>query len=291
MSIRTSLMGCALFVLITTFILAPETGFGKGDLRFAGCGITKMAFMTELSRAYKEKTGKNIKVGGGGATKGIRLVANDSVQLGGTCRYKLDISLESGVKLNHVAWDALVVIVNKDNPVKNITRKKLQDVLTGKITNWKDLGGKNAPIRLLVRKGKISGVGLTLRQILFNDPKQEFSSAAHILKSSGPIEKGVENDKLAIGVSGISSSKKRKGLKALKFDNVAPTKENISNGKYAMFRPLYLVTKTKPSPEARKFLSFALSEEGQKIISQQGTVNLAEGSSLKSKWTLSPFDK
>ena len=291
MSIRKSLLGCALFVLIATLMLAPETGFGKGDLRFAGCGITKKAFMTELARAYKKKTGKAIEVGGGGATKGIRLVANDSVQLGGTCRYKLDISLESGVKLNHVAWDALVVIVNKSNPVNNIAPEQLRGVLTGKITNWKDLGGESAPIKLLVRKGKISGVGRTLRQMLFNDPSQEFSSAARILKSSGPIEQGVEKDKLAIGVSGISSSKKRKGLKALKFDNVAPTKENIRTGKYTMFRPLYLVTKTKPSPEARKFLNFALSDEGQKIISQQGTVNLAEGSSLRSKWTLSPFDK
>jgi len=289
MSIRNSMMGCVLFAVIAAFMLMPEAGFGKGDLRFAGCGISKNAFMTELTSAYKKKTGKSIVVGGGGATKGIRLVSNGSVQLGGTCRYKLDISLEKGVRLNHVAWDALVVIVNKNNPVNNITREQLKDVLIGKITNWKELGGEDASIRLLVRKGKISGVGLTLRQILFNDPKQDFTKTALIRKSSGPIEEGVESDKLAIGVSGISSSKKRMGLKALNLDNIAPTKENIRTGKYTMFRPLYLVTEDNPSPEARKFLNFALSEEGQKIISQQGTVNLAEGSSLNPKWTLSPL--
>lgn len=290
MTTRKTLLECVVLSAIAILFAAPETGFAKGSIRFAGCGITKKAFMTELAGAYKKKTGNDIVVGGGGATKGIRLVSNGTVQLGGTCRYRTEVPEESGVRLNHVAWDALVVIVNRNNPVNNITPDQLRDVLTGKISNWKDLGGDSAPIRLLVREGKLSGVGRTLRQIIFNNPDQDFTPSALKRKSSGPIEKGVENDRMAMGISGISSSKKRAGLKALNYDNVAPTKVNIATGKYSLFRPLYLVTKAMPSPEARKFLDFALSAEGQQIISQQGTVNLAEGSGLRSKWTLSPFD-
>lgn len=73
-------------------------------------------------------------------------------------------------------------------------------------------------------------------------------------------------------------------MKIISIDGIEPTKENIGSGKYPLFRPLYIAISSHSSPEARKILDFILSDEGQKIVSEQGTVNLAEGKALNGPW-------
>ncbi len=265
--------------LLTAFFLAGVSQ--AKELKWVGCGITKKAFMKELSEAYRKKTGTKIIIKGGGATKGIRFVAKGVSDLGGSCRHTIDVPEEKGVKMVQVAWDAIVVVVNKNNPVDNISSAQLKAILTGKIRNWKALGGPDAPINLYIRKGKISGVGLMARELIFHNPDQEFASNAKKMRSSGPLERAISRDKFGIGLTGISSAKKRKRLKILKIDGVYPSKDNIMKGNYPYYRPLYLVVSEKPSEEVKKFIDFALSPEGQMVISKQGTVNLEEGKLLK----------
>ena len=250
-------------------------------LKWVGCGISKKAFMTELAAAYSKKTGIQIKIQGGGATRGIREVAANTADMGGSCRYKIDgESKERGAVLEPVAWDALVVIVHPDNPVENITFDQIRGLYLGKITNWKQLGGKDAPIRLMARKGKISGVGRALRKLVFANYDQSFK-ATEFVKSSGPLEKAVVKDVNAIGVTGISSARKRK-VKNLKLDGKAPTYENIRKGDYGLYRPLYLAlnARGKNADEVKKFISFAHSLEGRKIIRDNGTVPYLEALKL-----------
>ena len=174
-----------------------------------------------------------------------------------------------------VAWDALVAFVHPDNPVSNITFKQLNNVYLGKIKNWKQLGGSDAPIEVYARRGKLSGVGRTLRELVFANFNQDFK-AKYVVKSSGPVEKGVTKNINGFGVSGISSAKKRK-LKLLKLDGKEPSYENIKNGSYALYRPLYLVIKRgNKTPLVRDFIKYAVSKEGQDIIRKQGTVPYTE---------------
>jgi len=265
------------FLVNTQVVSAAET------IQWAGCGITKKAFMKEMAKAYTKKTGIKVKLSGGGATKGIRKAAKGTIHIGGACRVSLERHAEERDAYQiPVAWDALVVFVNKNNPVDNITFAQLQKVYLGKITNWKQLGGKNAPIELFVRRGKMSGVGRTLRELVFANYNQEFK-ATYVVKSSGPVEKGVVKNKNGFGVSGISSAKKR-DLKLLKLDGKAPTYENIKNGSYALYRPLYLVIKRgNKTPLVRDFIKYAVSKEGQAIIRAQGTVPYAEALHLVMK--------
>ncbi len=272
------LLTLAMFVLMDGLFLSKQAE--ASELKWVGCGITKKAFMKELAAAYEKKTGTKIIIKGGGATKGIRAVAGGVADLGGTCRHKIDVPEEKAAKLHQVAWDALVVVVNKDSQVDSITVEQIKKVLTGKIKNWKEIGGSDSPIKLYVRKGRISGVGLMVREVIFNNPDQGFSPEAKIKRSSGPLERAISHDLYGIGMTGISSAKKRKRLKILKIDGVAPTKENIMSGKYPFYRPLYLVTKGEPAGEVKKFIEFALGPEGQTVISGQGTVNLEEGKVL-----------
>lgn len=251
---------------------APAETTGK-TLTWVGCGISKKAFMSELATAYEKKTGVKIDIQGGGATRGIREVAAKNADMGGTCRYKIDgEAKERGASLEPVAWDALVVIVHPDNPVDNISFDQIRGIYLGKITNWKALGGNDAPIRLLARKGKISGVGRALRKLVFADYNQEFK-ATEFVKSSGPLEKAVVKDVNAIAVTGISSARKRK-VKNLKLDGKEPTYDNIRAGEYGLYRPLYLAVNRhgKNAEEVDKFIKFAHSAEGRKIIRNNGTV-------------------
>jgi phosphate transport system substrate-binding protein len=246
-------------------------------ITWAGCGISKNAFMGEMAQAFEKKTGVKIDLVGGGATKGIRQVSSKEVNIGGTCRHVIekDNSLthdqERRVQLTPVAWDALAVIVHKDNPAKNISMQQMRDLFEGKITNWKQLGGKDAPVELYVRKGKVSGVGRTLRELVFHDYEKEFV-AKHIMDSSGPLERAITENPNGIGVTGVSSARKAK-VKLLALDGKEPTYEHIKSGQYLLYRPLYVVTSMdERNPDIKSFVHFVRSDEGKAIMRKVGTV-------------------
>ncbi|VAX09008.1 Phosphate ABC transporter, periplasmic phosphate-binding protein PstS (TC 3.A.1.7.1) [hydrothermal vent metagenome] len=268
------------FLLMVLFV-CPE--LQADELRWAGCGITKKAFMAELAKAYTNKTGIKVEINGGGATRGIRDAANGKIDIGGACRMTIEGNkLEANAYQIPVAWDALVVIVNKDNPVTDISFEQLQGIYLGKIKNWKVLGGNDEPIELYVRRGKLSGVGRTLRELVFANFNQEFV-ATHKVKSSGPLEKGVMKNIRGLGVTGISSAKRR-DVKILKLDGKYPDYKNISKGDYALYRPLYLViNRNNRDKKVHEFIKYALSREGQTLIREQGTVPYSEAMGLVMK--------
>jgi len=284
-------MSYRVFLLIlSTLITAPVLAESEANtIHWAGCGITKKAFMAELAAAYEAKTHIKVVLEGGGATRGIRKAAGLQIDMGGTCRMSLPEtdSTELHANLTPVAWDALAIIAHKDNPVDNLTTDQIRKIYTGKITNWKELGGKDAKINLYVRRGKISGVGYAIRQYIFQNSAQEFTTE-HIMSSSGPLEKAIEKDIDGVGITGVSSARKRK-VKILGFDGKIPSYENVKNGKYGLYRPLYLVTGPNPSKKVRDFLAFATSSEGSQILRDNGTVPYRDAYGLMRKMVIYGF--
>jgi phosphate transport system substrate-binding protein len=250
---------------------------------YSGCGIVNKAFLEKLAKEYEKDTGIYVSVSGGGATKGIRDAAGNKVQIGGTCRHSIGAAEEKDAKLNIVAWDALAVIVHKNNPIKNISEADLKKVLIGQITNWKQLGGQNKPIQVLARKGKISGVGLMVRELIFGNANTEFSPKAARYSYTGPLEEAVEKIENAIAITGISSGRKR-DLKIIAINKMEPTYQNIASGSYPYFRPLYLATNVNASKEAQDFITYAVSDKGQAIIKKEDIITLADGKGLMEKY-------
>ena len=268
-------------VLFSPMLVQPVLAEQQKTLHWVGCGISKKAYLVALAKAYEKKTGIVVDIQGGGATRGIRDVANMSADIGGSCRRKIrGVAEESGVVQVPVAWDALVVIVNKDNPVNNISLEDLRKVYLGQITNWSELGGKDIPLKLFVRKGKLSGVGRTARKLLFDDYDQDFATDL-LFDSSGPLEKQVEIDVDAMAISGISSVRKR-NVKILDLDGKSPSYENIQTGKYLLYRTLYLVynENSEQAEMSRDFIKFAGTSEGRDVIRASGTVPYLEGLNL-----------
>ncbi len=258
----------------------PAPGELDGSsLSWVGCGITKKAFMSAMAAAWFKKTGVIVAMEGGGATKGIRDVAAGLADIGGTCRHKIANDEELNCELHPVGWDALAVVVHPDNPVDNINLDQLRAIFKGEITSWEPFGQNGNPLQLFIRQGTSSGVGLMGRELIFSDPTMDYSKRAIVFKSSGPLETKLERTPNAIGITGISSAKKR-ALKILKLDFKLPNPAEIVSGRYPLSRPLYLVTALKPKPSVLAFLDFVQGEEGQQIIESEGTVPLKSGAKL-----------
>jgi phosphate transport system substrate-binding protein len=254
------------------------------EMEWVGCGISKKAYMIEMAKAYEIRENLKINVNGGGATKGIRDVASKKAQMGGSCRFHLpDNSIEQGVSFEPVAWDALVVIVNKQNPVNNISFDQVRDLYLGKINNWKQLGGPDKPVNLFIRKGKISGVGYTIRKLLYANRHQEFT-ANKTFKSSGPLEKAVLDDPNSIAISGISSARLR-DVKLLTLNGKYPDYDTIKSGQYVLYRPLFLTYDKNSSriSEIKKFIKFIHSRDGREIMKKNGVVPYLEALRLVMK--------
>jgi len=279
MVIVKSLLSASTAIMLVVFASSvhAQAELTKGELNWVGCGISKKAYVTSLAQQFEEETGVHINIQGGGATKGIRKVVSREADLGGSCRFSLpDDPREAGVGLEPVAWDALAVIVNKDNPVESISFEDLRKLLEGKITNWKQLGGVDAPVDMYTRKSRFSGVGRTLRANVFADFDKELYSTEQF-KSSGPLEKAVVANKNAVGVTGVSSARLR-DVKILKLDGVEPSVKNVRAGKYSIYRPLY-ITYNPDSPridDVRRFIDFTHSIEGRKVMKENGVVPYKE---------------
>lgn len=253
------------------------------SISWSGCGITRLAFVDEMAKAYEESTGVKVNVSGGGATKGVRGADAGTIDVGGSCRHRIEGPEEDAAFGTRVAWDGLVAIVHPSNPVSNLSEQQLRGILLGEIKNWNEVGGIDAPIAVLARNGKISGVGRMVRELIFGDPTTDFTPDALIYSSSSPLEKDVEKVETAIGMTGVSSARKRQ-VKILSLNGMAPDYQNIASGAYPYFRPLYLFTNGVPSGEAKGFVDFALSPAGQAVIKSQGTVNLADGANLEPRY-------
>jgi phosphate transport system substrate-binding protein len=278
-NLQLLLFSLSLQLIISTSAIAEN----KTTLNWSGCGITKRAFMAELAAAYQEKTGIKINLRGGGATRGIRDVVNKAADIGGACRVQMELSsIERHAQQIPVAWDALVVIVHPSNPVTEISLSQLRHIYRGNITNWKQLGGLDAPITLYARTGNISGVGFTLRELVFNNPDEVFK-ATQFFKSTGPLEHAIEQNINAIGTTGISSANRR-DIKILKLEGKKPSVKNIRRGKYLLYRPLYLVIQQfEKDKRVLDFKNFALSKEGQEVIRSTGSIPYVDAVQLVMK--------
>jgi phosphate transport system substrate-binding protein len=274
------------------FLFALGSELRAADiLRWTGCGIVQKAFMVEAVKAYQEKTGIAVSLSGGGAPKGIRDASAGQSDMGGTCRPSLPERFpaeEGNAEITMVAWDALVPIVSKDNPVNTISSADLKKVLFGEIKNWKEVGGPDKKILVVVREGNISGVGYMSRKIIFGNSEADYPAEALRLPDTGPVENKVKSDPTAIGITGISSVRKRMAdgepIKYLAVDGHEPTVANIGSGSYPYFRPVFLATHGKPEGATKAFLDWLVSDEGQKVVESTGTVSIKQGAGLKAKY-------
>lgn len=213
-----------------------------------------------------------IEVQGTGSSAGIKGVLNGTSDIGMASRELKAEEKAEGIDEHLVAYDGIAVIVNPANTVENLTSAQIKDIFEGTITNWKDVGGKDADIVVVSREAG-SGTRSAFEEMLKltkKDGDAEVSSLksdALIADGNGPIKASLASKENAIAY--MSEGYLDESVKALKVDDVECTVENIKASTYKISRPLLLVTKGEISKESQAFIDCFLSDEGQKIVAEK----------------------
>lgn len=206
-----------------------------------------------------------------GSGSGIQAVSEGRCDIGLSSRALKDGEKASGLKETIVALDGIAIIVNPQNPVKDLSLEQIAKIYTGEITNWKDVGGEDAEIVLI---GREAGSGTRDGFESITDTKDACQYRQE-LTSTGDVITTVSQNPNAIGYASLASIKD--SVKALTVNGVAPTEATVKDGTYLVQRPFVLVTKegVALSETAQKFFDFATSADAASIISAAGAVPVA----------------
>lgn len=221
-----------------------------------------------LSEAYMEEHG-DIKVtyNPTGSSSGIQAVAEGRCDIGLASR---DLKEEETADLEGtiVAIDGIGIIVNPDNPVADLTIEQIGMIYSGKITNWKEVGGSDAPIVCIGREAA-SGTRDGFEEVTDTKDKCQYSQE---LTSTGDVVQTVSGNPNAIGYASVASVNDT--VKMVSVEGVSPTTETIQDGEYKVQRNFVLVTKkgTSLSKAAQEFFDFATSSQADSLITEAGAV-------------------
>ena len=213
----------------------------------------------------------SIQVNQLGSSAGIKDTINGTVEIGMSSRDLKPEEKNEGLKEVEIAYDGIGIIVNKSNTIKSLTINQIKDIYTGKITNWKDVGGKDTPIVVVSREDG-SGTRDAFQEIV-GYKSEELTPKAQIGDGSGNIKSTVATNENAIGY--ISFEYIDDSINSLQVDSVAPTAESVKDKTYKIARPFLLVYKEdKLGESGKKFIDFILSEEGQKVAEENGLIRI-----------------
>lgn len=244
----------------------------KGNLDIAGGTAHIKCEKEAIKNIMKQYPDITISIAGGGSGIGIKQVSSKVIDLANSGRKPTSKEIQKGnLKLFRFAIDGIAVVVNPKLKIDSLTTKQLQDIFSGKITNFKELGLDEAPINLYTRDESSATRKVFWKKAL---KKSEISKKARVVSSNAAMKTAVSSDKNAIGIVslGVVDSK----VKALHINGVEATVKNINNESYKVARGLYLLSNGEPSKLGAAFISYLRSNEGAKIVSKYGFIAVNE---------------
>lgn len=248
--------------------------------------------MVNLALAWAEAYGQiypriQLAVTGGGSGTGIAALINGTVDMANASRRIKDEersgALDNGVDPVEfvVAGDAIAVVVHPSNPVDGLTIPQLSAIFSGKITNWRDLGGEDRPIVLLSRESNSGTHVYFLEEVVRQGDKEDktlFSPDTLLMPSSEGISTEVRQNANAIGYDGLGYVTHDQKVVAVSPTDgdpyIRPTVETVKDGSYPIARGLYIYTDGEPQDAIRDYLDWIMGPEGQAIVQDLGFVPL-----------------
>lgn len=245
----------------------------SSSAKITAVGSTALQPLVEkaASNYQSQNKGVNISVQGGGSGTGLSQVQEGSVQIGNS---DIFASQQSGIKasklVDHkVAVVGMTPVVNKDVGVKNVSMDQLKQIFTGKITNWKQLGGKNEKITV-VNRAKGSGTRATFEAAVLNG---ETAVKSQEQDSNGTVQKIVSTTPGAI--SYLAFSYVNDSLQALSIDNVKPTDANVETNDWKIWSYEHMYTKGQPNKATKEFLAYIDAKKQQNgLVKKMGYISI-----------------
>jgi len=239
-------------------------------------------FMRDLAKNYETAKLGKIELQPFNTISGLDAVAEGSADIAGAARGPVpDRVEEKQLTFYPVIWDALVPITSPKNPVSNVTLKQLFEIYLGHVTNWKELGGEDAPINLYAVASPTDGIEYSLRNLLYHDGGQAVS-VPRLYVNVEKLEEGVAIDPHALGISLLASVGSNHALKALAVEGLSASPATITDGSYPLYTLLFLVAREdgKNAENVQKFMQYTSSDPVKALMRQHGLVPYGDAPNL-----------
>ena len=253
----------------------PGTGGDNNNEGLSGeviiAGSTSVAPLSEAWKHAFEEQNPDVKitVQSTGSSAGVKAAQEKAADFGASSRALKEEEEATPITGHIVARDGIAPVVHPDNQVTNLSLDQVAKIFKGEITNWKDVGGADAPI-VVVSREEGSGTRGAFEEILGFEGA--LVANALIGNGTGQVRQTVAGETNAIGYVSLGGLNQQ--VKAVSVDNVEPTLENVIAEKYPIARPFVYITsnEAEQSPQAKAFFDFVMSEEGQKIVEEEGFI-------------------
>src|SRR5213595_3083937 len=259
--------------LITTIAIA---GAAQADrLVIKGSDTLGAKLVPQLAEQFKAQTpGTTIDIAAEGSTTGIAAIIDGTAQIGMSSRRakpaEISAAAAKGVNMKPtiVAYDGLGVIVNAANPIKGLTKKQVEQIFTGEITDWSAVGGSGGKISVYTRNTS-SGTYAEFKELAMK--KRDYAQDSQKLAGNEQIAQEVGKNPNGVGYVGLAYTK-ASGIKILPVDGASPSKESVLAKSYPYARPTFFYTNGEPTGVVKEFIDFTIGPDGQKIVEQVGFV-------------------
>lgn len=276
--LRKRLIAAVSVVIVASSLIigcgSSDTTISKkvNDTTIAISGSTSVGPLVELEEEEFEANNQDvtIEINQTGSSSGIKDTISGTTEIGMSSRELTDEESKN-LKEVTIAVDGIGVVVNKNNPVKNLTLEQIKDIFTGKITNWSEVGGEDKEI-VVVSREEGSGTRTAFQEIL-NYSTEDTVKNAIVNNSTGATKVMMEENDNAIGYMSIGYIDD--SIASVNVDGVEATADNVKSGEYKIQRPFLLVYKEGAlSEEGQEFIDFILSDKGQAIVAEENLVTV-----------------
>lgn len=245
---------------VTIALVLPSGARAKG-LIYQGSSTIGETVIPEAVKVFEAKTGiKFDEVGVTGSSEGFKAVMAGQAAVGGMSRALKRSEKQDKPYYQIIGYDGNAVFVHASNPVNSLTKEQIKGIFTGQISNWKDVGGKDAPITVAVADAA-SGTVQSFKESALGGA--DFKATKNCPHPNDCVHY-VATDENAITSAAMSFNMAQ--TKVLGVDNHFPSLDSVQSGSYPFSRPLLLVAKELPKGELKAFFDFMMSPEGQKIV-------------------------
>lgn len=251
-----------------------------GELTINGSTTILPFAQVAVERFMASRPEVRISLSGGGTGNGIKALIDGTADIANASRAIRQGEAERarGKGVNPVrfvvALDCIVPIVHPGNPVRSLTLDQLKKIYTGEIVNWKEVGGEDAPIAAVGRDSSSGTYGTWQEMVVERGDaqgrKSRVAARTQVVASSGAMVGTVAGNRFAIGYDGIGYVDDT--IRALSVEGVAPSAENAKAGRYPLSRELYMYTAGEPAGDAKSFIDYMLSQDGQRIVEDEGFI-------------------
>ncbi|MBD3922323.1 phosphate ABC transporter substrate-binding protein PstS family protein [Paenibacillus sp. PR3] len=239
-----------------------ESSSLSGSILAVGSTALQQLADTTAQKFMDKNSGVSIQVQGGGSGTGLTQVADGQAQIGNSdvfAEEKLDADKAATLVDHQVAVVAMAAVSNKDVGIDGLTKQQLVDIFTGKVTNWKEVGGKDEKIQIINRPSS-SGTRATFEKFALGTKTEDLAGSIQE-DSSGTVKKLVSETPGAIGY--LAMSYLDDSITTLKYDGVEATVDNVANGSYPVWAYEHMYTKGEPDAATKAFLDYIASDEVQ----------------------------